>query len=93
MLADDGAHARVGDHELDSDRPAARHGGHIEGLVVDPTDDETEGLGGKNGEEQERKSEMGKIDKNLGDGVERAADVEDALWVAWDALGDHDTST
>ena len=27
---------------------------------------------------------------DLGDGVERPADVEDALGVAWDALGDHD---
>lgn len=27
---------------------------------------------------------------NLGHGVEGPADVKNALWIAWDALGDHD---
>ena len=43
-LADDGAHARVGDHELDRHCTAAGDRGLVEGLVVDPANDEAECL-------------------------------------------------
>ena len=30
---------------------------------------------------------------NLGDSIEGSADIENAFWVAWNALRHHDTST
>lgn len=44
LLADDGAHARVGNDEADGDRLGAGDGRLIEGFVVDSSDDETESL-------------------------------------------------
>ena len=44
LLADYGTHSRVGDHELDSDCSAAGHGRNVEGLIVDATHDESNGL-------------------------------------------------
>lgn len=43
-LADDGAHARVGDHELDGDSATAWHGGLVVWLIVDSSHDQSERL-------------------------------------------------
>ena len=46
-LPDDGAHAGVGDHELDGHCLAARNGRLVKGLVIDAADDEAERLGAR----------------------------------------------
>lgn len=44
LLANDGAHARVGYNETDGDRLGARNRGLVERLVVNSSDNETKGL-------------------------------------------------
>ena len=43
-LSNDRTHSRVGNHELDRHCTAAGEGGDVEGLVVDPANDEAECL-------------------------------------------------
>ena len=78
-LANDRAHARVGNHELDGNCSASGNRRLVKRFVIDPTDNETErlenhtfnlsGLGVYSG-------------TNLGDSIKGSADVEDSLWVA-----------
>ena len=44
LLADDRPHARVGNHEFNSDRPTTGYRRHVEGFVINTTDNEAKGL-------------------------------------------------
>ena len=44
LFTDNGSHARVGNHEFNCDRPTTGYRRHVEGFVINTTDNEAKGL-------------------------------------------------